>query len=91
MSILIGLVCFSLFAVFCFRNFFIQLISIKLLIDALVLLAFSARGDTQESFNAQGMAVMVSSLGILIFFILMAAGIQRFSKSRTLDLEADNE
>lgn len=88
MELLVGIICFSLFAIFCFRNFFIQLVSIKLLLDALVLLGFSIRGGTQESFNAQAMSVMVSSVGILIFFILMASGIQRFSKSKNLDLEA---
>ena len=91
MAILVGLLCFSLWGVFCFRNFFVQLISIKLLLDILVLLGFSARQNNQESYSVQVAAVLISSLGSLVFFILMASGIQRFSKSKNLDLEADNE
>jgi len=91
MQILVGIICFSIFAVYCFRNFFIQVISLKLLIDSLVLLGFSVRDSNQEVFNGQAMSVMVASLGALVFFILMASGIRRFSKSQSLDLEADNE
>jgi hypothetical protein len=91
MPVLVGLLCFSILAVFCFRNFFVQLVSIKLLLDALVLLGFSVRGTNQESYSVQVAAIMVSSLGILVFFILMASGIQRFSKSNNLDLEADSD
>jgi hypothetical protein len=90
-NILVGIFCFALLSVFCFRNFFIQLISLKLLLDSLVFMTFSIRGSNQESFNVQVAAVMISSVGILIFFILMASGIQRFSKSQSLDLEADND
>ncbi len=91
MPVLVGLLCFSLLAVFCFRNFFIQLVSIKLLLDTLVLLGFAVRGNNQESYSVQVTAVMTSSLGILVFFILMASGIQRFSRSNNLDLEADTD
>jgi hypothetical protein len=91
MPLLIGLLCFSLLAVFCFRNFFIQLVSMKLLLDVLVSVAFSIRGSNQESYSVQVAAMLISSLGILVFFILMASGIQLFSSSNSLDLEVDNE
>ncbi len=91
MIAMVVLLCFSLLAVFCFRNYFIHLVSIKLLLDILVLMSFSLRESFQQTFSVQVSGILISSLGILVFFMLMASGIHRFSKSDSLDLEVDNE
>jgi hypothetical protein len=90
-SILVACIFISLFLVVSFRNFFIQLISVKLLVDSLVFALASIRGPDQSPYIPQASALLVSGLGTVLFFGLMAAGIQMFSKSRTLDLEAENE
>jgi hypothetical protein len=84
-------ICAALFVIFCFRNFFIQLTAIKLLIDSLVLAAATLRPSDQTTFISQATAVMIASVGSIVFFVLLASGIRRFSKSNSLDLDAEYE
>jgi hypothetical protein len=90
-EVLMGAICLSLFLIFCFRNFFIQLVAFKLLVDAVVLSAASLRAADASSFVAQTAACIAASLGAIIFFVLLATGIQQFSKSKTLDMDAQSE
>jgi hypothetical protein len=88
---LVAFICIALFVVFCFRNFFIQLTAIKLLVDTLVLAAATLRPSDQTAFISQATAVMIAAVGSIVFFVLLASGIRRFSKSNSLDLDAEYE
>jgi hypothetical protein len=90
-SVVVGVLTLSLMLVFCVRHFFVQLVGLKLLVDTLVLLLACSRTESQTPFNSQSMAVLVSALGAALFFVLMASGIQRFAKSKNLDLEAGDD
>jgi hypothetical protein len=90
-TLVIGVIFSSLFIITCFKNFFIQIISIKLLIDAMVLILVSSRGIAQSPFNTQSTAVIVAGLGLLVFFILMSSAILMFSKKENVGLKVENE
>ena len=77
----------SLIIVFCVRNFFLQLVGLKLFLDSLVLIFITMRPSQQISTTNQASAWLVSSLGAIVFFILMAAGIRRFSIVKSLDVD----
>jgi len=83
----VAVLIFSLFMTFCFRHFFIQLMSLKLLLDSLVVFLVSIRNPEASSLGAQMAIVLVSSLSVLVFFILMAAGTQKFAGTKASSLE----
>jgi hypothetical protein len=90
-NLLIVCLCISLFVIFCFRNFFIQLTAIKLLVDCSVLAAATLRPSEQTAYISQATAAMIASIGSIVFFVLLASGIRRFSKSHNLDLDGEYE
>ena len=77
----------ALVIVFCVRNFFLQLVGLKLFLDVLSLIFITMRPSQQASTINQAGAWFISSLGAIVFFILMAAGIRRFSVVKSLDLD----
>ena len=79
----------SLFILFCVRHFFTQLLSVKLIIDTLVFILTVLRGSAQEATEQFAtVAWFILSLGTILFFVLFAAGIRRYSKAKDLAAEA---
>ena len=87
MNILLVLMALSLFVIFCFRHFFIQLVGLKLFLDAAVVFFIFAKAPDSSAVGTQSAAALISGISILVFFILMAAGIQRFARSKNSSLE----
>jgi len=90
-AIAIVMIVGALFLIFSVRHFFLQLLAIKLLVDVLTVLITFVRGVDQGAFNPQTSAIFISAIGALVFFILMAAGIQRFARSTKVNLEVRSE
>jgi hypothetical protein len=88
---LVGALMVSLAVVFCVRHFFVQLIALKLFIDTLILALVGLRKAEQLNFVAQASTWFLAAFSCMMFFMLMAAGTRRFSRSENLDLEADGE
>ena len=90
-GILIAVIVFSLFLIFCFRHFFIQLVGLKLFLDGAVVFLVCAKNPEAPSSLASAAATLISAISVLVFFILMAAGIQRFARSKTSSLEVRSD
>jgi hypothetical protein len=89
---IVALLAVALLVIFCVRHFFVQLIAIKLLLDMLVLALSGLRtspNSEQDIYHAA--AWMVASLGAIVFFILLASGARRFSRTKNLNLEGQND
>lgn len=91
MNILIVLMALSLFIIFCFRHFFIQLVGLKLFLDAAVVFFIFAKAPDSAVVGTQSAAALISGVSVLVFFVLMAAGIQRFARAKNASLEVNGD
>jgi uncharacterized membrane protein SirB2 len=78
----------SFFSAFVIRNFYIQLIALKLFLDTLVLAMIVLRAPNQQSTVNQAAAWLVASLGMILFFILLAVSVRRFATVRRVEERA---
>lgn len=76
---------------FCSRHFSIHLMSLKLLLDILVVFLAGVRGPGQLGVNFYASAWLLSSLGSMALFALIGTAAKRFAQSRDLNLEGTNE
>lgn len=91
-EVLVGILTAALIITFCVRHFFVQLVGLKLFLDVLVLLLCVMRSPGAKDEAAYHAAAwMVSSMGALIFFVLLASGARRFSRASSLDLEGGGD
>jgi hypothetical protein len=80
MSILIfAMICLSLVICVSVKNFFIQLVALKLFIDSLIFAFITFRMPNQDSIVSQASAWLLSAFATSVIFILMAVSVRRYA------------
>mgnify|MGYP000887747518 CR=1 FL=1 len=87
---LIVLMIVALFATFCIRHFFIQMLALKLFVDAVILI-FLAQSREPIASNYLAVTWILGALVGFVLFVFSTAAIMRFGRTKSLDLGDSNE